>query len=112
MFFSSPSLYNPERPRRHAVDTPIGMTVIIADGDAEATVVGPDHIQVVVAVVTAVAAVDAEPGPLAGVRGQVVGVVGLLVAPGAGEVGGGLLGVVRGGGLEEGRLWHTWKKDQ
>ena len=38
------------RAQTHAVDGPLGVAVLVADGDGEATVVGPDQVDDVVAV--------------------------------------------------------------
>lgn len=35
---------HPEALRRHAVDGPLGVAVVVADGDGEASVVGPDEV--------------------------------------------------------------------
>ena len=41
---------------RHAVDAPVGVAVLVADGDAEAAVVGADHLDGAAAVIAAAAA--------------------------------------------------------
>ena len=42
----SPVFYDHERPGRHAVDAPLCVSVVVADGDGEAAVVGADHVKV------------------------------------------------------------------
>ncbi len=54
---------NAQRPRRHAVDAPLGVAVHVAYGDGEAAVVGADDVQT-----AAAAAGDVQAGVLAGVR--------------------------------------------
>jgi hypothetical protein len=39
-----PVLHNTECPRFHAVDRPVGVALPVADGDAEAAVVGPHQV--------------------------------------------------------------------
>ena len=41
---SSLSLQDPRRGLRHAVDAPVRVTVLVADGDREPPVVGPDDL--------------------------------------------------------------------
>ena len=38
-----PVLHDPETPRRHAVDAPIGDALVVADRDGESAVVGAHH---------------------------------------------------------------------
>lgn len=63
-----PCFYDPECPGAHAVDAPVCVSVVIADGDGEAAVIGPDDVQV-----AARGAVDLQPRALARVRGEVAG---------------------------------------
>lgn len=51
------------RPGTHAVDGPLGVAMLVADGDAEAAVVGPDEVDHVTRV-----ALHVEGGALARVR--------------------------------------------
>ncbi len=44
--YISPVLYDHERPGRHAVHAPLCVSVVVADGDGEAAVVGADHVKV------------------------------------------------------------------
>ena len=39
---NEPRFDDPESARRHAVDAPVGVAVVVADSDGEAAVVGPD----------------------------------------------------------------------
>ena len=39
-----PVLHDPETPRRHAVDAPVGDALVVADRDGEAAVVGAHHL--------------------------------------------------------------------
>ena len=43
-----PVLHDPETPRRHAVDAPVGDALVVADRDGEAAVVGAHHPDLVV----------------------------------------------------------------
>ena len=43
-----PVLHDPETPRRHAVDAPVGDALVVADRDGEAAVVGAHHTDLVV----------------------------------------------------------------
>ena len=61
---------DPQRPRGHAVDGPVRVAVIIADGDGEPPIVGPDDVEM-----EAGLAGDVEPAVLAGV-------VSLVLVPG------------------------------
>jgi hypothetical protein len=54
---------NAQRPRRHAVDAPLGVAVHVAYGDGESAVVGADNVQT-----AAAAAGDVKARVLAGVR--------------------------------------------
>jgi hypothetical protein len=40
-----PSLQDPSGRLRHAVDAPVGVAVLVADGDREPAVVGTDHLK-------------------------------------------------------------------
>lgn len=35
---------NPQTPRAHAVDAPVGVPVVVADGDGEPSIVRPDEV--------------------------------------------------------------------
>lgn len=37
-------LKHPDSPGRHAVDTPVGLSIIITDGDGEPSVIRPHHL--------------------------------------------------------------------
>ena len=43
-----PVLHDPETPRCHAVDAPIGDALVVADRDGESAVVGAHHTDLVV----------------------------------------------------------------
>ena len=45
-----PVLHDPETPRRHAVDAPVGDALVVADRDGKAAVVGAHHTDLVVRV--------------------------------------------------------------
>ena len=73
------ALQHPGGGWRHAVDAPVRVAVLVADGDAEPAVVGPDDPDgAVVAVAAAVVAVDPQLVVLAAVGGPVLGAVGTL----------------------------------
>ena len=61
----SPGLHGPEGPPGLAVDLPVGVAVVVADGDGEPAAVGPDDVEVL-----AVGAADVQAGVLAGVSRQ------------------------------------------
>ena len=61
-----PSFDDPQCSRAHAVDAPVRVSVVVADGDGEAAVVGPDDVQVAI-----LGAVDLQSRALARVRGEV-----------------------------------------
>ena len=61
-----PRFDDPQRPGRHAVDAPVRVAVVVADGDGEAAVVGPDDVQEL-----ALLAGAGQPRALARVRRQV-----------------------------------------
>ena len=42
-----PVLHDPETPRSHAVDAPVGDALVVADRDGEAAVVGAHHTDLV-----------------------------------------------------------------
>ena len=58
----APRLDDPQGPRGHAVDGPLGVAVGVADGDREAAVVGPDDVEPQPG-----GAGDVQPGVFAGV---------------------------------------------
>ena len=59
--------------RRHAVDAPVGVAVLVADGDGEPAVVGPDHLDRLVGL-----ALNGQVVALAAVGSLVLGAIGAL----------------------------------
>lgn len=37
-------MQDPQAPSRHTVDAPVGVAVVVADGDREPSIVGPDEV--------------------------------------------------------------------
>ena len=58
----APGSDHPQRAGRHTVDRPVGVAVVVADGDGESAVVGSDDVQV-----EPRPAGDVQPAVLAGV---------------------------------------------
>ena len=60
-----PGLHGSEGPTRLAVDLPLGVAVVVADGDGEPAIVGPDDVEVL-----AGCAADVQARVFTGVRRQ------------------------------------------
>ena len=58
---------DPEGAGRHAVDTPVGVAMLVADGNGEPAIVGPDDVKMSVG-----GTGDVQPGVLAGIVGLIL----------------------------------------